>query len=124
MTEDHLTFKDDTYVYVDGEFEQIQKFTGMYMSETGNDAVLHMAKEVINNSIDELTNPECFEIENKKIEIFVDEVTREFIINDNGRGIPLDILVHTVTKKHGSTKIGRTVNRFSAGQNGKRPMPL
>ena len=114
----NIEFKDDKFVQIDDEFEQIQTFTGMYMSATGEHGALHMAKEVINNSIDELTNPECASIENKKIDIMVDETSNEYIIADNGRGVPFDVIVPSLTKKHGSTKIGRTVNRYSAGQNG------
>lgn len=116
--ENKIQFKDDEFVQIEDEFEQIQKFMGMYMAETGENAALHMAKEIINNSLDELTNPECAFVDNKKIDIIIDEASREYVIGDNGRGIPFDVLVPSVTKKHGSTKIGRTVNKYSAGQNG------
>lgn len=114
----NLKFKDDEFIQLQDEFQQIQECKGMYISYSEEKCALQLLKEIINNSVDELTAPECDKIQNKKIDIFVDEVTKEYLVSDNGRGIPFDRLIKIITEKHTSTKIGRRANRFSAGQNG------
>ena len=114
-----MSFKDDEFIQIESEFEQIQQCMGMYMAAVEEAAVIHMSKEIINNSVDELTNPEVVSrIKNRVIDVIIDEVSREITVMDNGRGIPFDVLISVFTKKHGSTKFGRHYNKFSAGQNG------
>lgn len=113
---DNYEFKDDVFVHVENEFEQIQKCPGMYISSKGNEGALHLFKEMVNNCIDEATNDNspC-----TKIDITFDEANQHFVIADNGRGIPLEKLEEVCTKKHTSTKIGdRSGNVYSAGCNG------
>lgn len=113
------TYKDDEWVQLDNEFEQIQQCIGMYMAATNEAAAVHLAKEILNNSVDELTSAEVTSrIKNRVIDVNIDEVSKMITIMDSGRGMPFDVIVSAFTKKHGSTKFGRHFNKFSAGQNG------
>lgn len=108
-------FKDDEYVQLQNEFEQIQQCIGMYISYTGKKAALHLFKEIFNNALDECVNKNS---PANRVEVYFDEDTQEIIISDNGRGIPFDLMKTVCTKKHTSTKFGRKFNVESAGENG------
>ena len=106
---------DDEYVHVENEYEQVQKFIGMYISYRGTKAAVHLMKEIFNNALDEAVNEHspC-----DKIDVFYDEESGIITVSDNGRGIPHDILLMVCTKKHTTTKEGRKFNVESAGENG------
>ena len=109
-------YDDDKYVVLDREVDQIRQSVEMYIGRRFTSGALHLCKEIFNNALDECLN------ENSpadKIEVLFDESTREFIVSDNGRGIPFDIMVTVCTKKHSSTKFDKTkANQFNAGLNG------
>ena len=46
-------YQDDNITWIESDIEKIQKKTGMYISYVGSRGALHLAKEVINNAIDE-----------------------------------------------------------------------
>lgn len=110
-------YKDDTFVTITNEFEQIQKCVGMYISSGGTTGAIHLFKEMFNNALDECVN------ENSPaniIDVIFDTKTQQLTVSDNGRGIPFDKMVEVCTKKHSSTKIGELhkFNKKSAGCNG------
>ena len=106
---------DDVYVYRDNEFEQIRGSKGMYVGEGGLTGAMHLLNEVVTNSIDEEINPNT---NGDTIWVNFWEKDQKFVVEDNGRGIPLEILFDVINKKHYSTKFGREFNRYSGGQNG------
>lgn len=108
-------FKDDEFIVVDNEFEQIRKFTSMYISYVGSRGALHIFKEIFNNALDECVNPLSI---GDTVEVYFDEATNDIMINDNGRGIPFEKFEDTLTKKHSTSKNERKWNADSAGQNG------
>ncbi len=108
-------FKDDEYVQLQNEFDQIRTCIGMYISYRGTPAALHLFKEIFNNALDECVNENS---PANKIDVYYEEGTRVIMVTDNGRGIPFDKLKDVVTKKHTSTKFGRKFNVDSAGENG------
>lgn len=110
-------YKDDLFVTITNEFEQIQKCVGMYISSGGTIGAIHLFKEMFNNALDECVN------ENSPasiIDVIFDTKTQQLTVSDNGRGIPFDKMVEVCTKKHSSTKIGELhkFNKKSAGCNG------
>ena len=120
VTKDTQTqFKDDVYMRMANQIEEIRSSISMYVSPLGTEGGLHLCKEILNNAIDEAMNPEST-INSKKIYLTFDESTRQFTVMDEGRGIPLDFLMDTVTKKHMGTKtIGKANrNKDLAGMNG------
>ena len=108
-------FKDDVYESIKNEFEQIQRCTGMYIGAKGRAGMLHLFKEIFNNSLDECINEGS---PANKIIIIHDPVLNMLTAIDNGRGIPFEKLVEVTTTKHSGTKIGRKFNKRSTGCNG------
>jgi DNA gyrase subunit B len=92
---------DDTFIHLADEITSIREAKTMYIPGTENTAALHLLKEIFNNSLDELNNPNS--IGNTiYVEFYKSEC--KFVVTDNGRGIPIDIISDTVMKKHVSTK--------------------
>ena len=106
---------DDVYVYKDNEFEQIRTARNMYIGSGDVTGAMHLVNEMVTNCIDEHTNPNAI---GSNIWVSFFEKECRFIVEDDGRGIPLDILFDVVNKKHYSSKFGRTINKYSGGQNG------
>lgn len=111
------TIKDDIYVEIDDEFEQIRTGLGMYISKLGTDGARHIIKELTNNEFDEAVNPEALDT---KFDVIFDEVEQSYSTVDYSRGIPFDKLVDVCTKKHTSTKFNRDDDKMKdqAGRNG------
>ena len=114
--------QDDQFFHIGDELEAIRLHLGMYVAEQGTGGALHLCKEILNNSIDECNNDNDHWKHNKKsilIEFY--ESKRKFIVNDNGRGIPLDILKDVIMQKHTSTKtigLSNIRNKKQTGLNG------
>ena len=110
-------YKDDQFVTITNEFEQIQKCVGMYISSGGTTGAIHLFKEMFNNALDECVNENS---PANRIDVIFDTKTQQITVSDNGRGIPFDKMVEVCTKKHSSTKIGELhkFNKKSAGCNG------
>lgn len=115
--QDNVQYRDDVYMELSNEFEQVRKALGMYIGPGETDGALHLCKEIMNNAIDECVNPES---PSKKIYVTFDEEKCEFTVTDEGRGIPFDLLASISTKKHTSTKFVRTEPwmKGQAGRNG------
>ena len=109
-------FIDDKIEHIEDDIEKIRTKTSMYISYLGSQGSLHLAKEIINNSIDECINtnsPADF------IEIFLDESENTLTVSDNGRGIPPDKLKIVCTKLQSGSKFFRGgTGSTSAGENG------
>ncbi|MBS3813654.1 hypothetical protein KGY64_07495, partial [Candidatus Bipolaricaulota bacterium] len=78
-----MTYKADQIKVLE-DLEAVRKRPGMYIGSTGQQGVMHLIDEVLDNSIDEALVGECDEIE---ITIHEDE---KVTVVDNGRGIPVD----------------------------------
>ena len=100
--------------------EPVRLRPGMYIGSTGYDGLHHLIKEIADNSIDEAIAGYANKIE---ITILEDGGVR---IDDNGRGIPVDI--HPKTKKstletvltvlHAGGKFGDGGYKVSSGLQG------
>lgn len=111
------TIKDDVYMEIDDEFEQIRTALGMYISKLGTDGALHLIKEITNNEFDEAVNPQAL---CSDFEIVFDEIEQSYSTIDHSRGIPFDKMVDVCTKKHTSTKFIREGEKMKdqCGRNG------
>lgn len=80
--------------------EGIRKRLGMYVGSNTNEAVHHIAKELISNAIDEYINGY-----GSKIIVEINEKDNWIRVRDFGRGIPHGKLDEVFTKTHSSGKI-------------------
>lgn len=106
---------DDVYTNIREDIEKVQTKPTMYISYTGQRAALHLAKEIINNAIDEYLNPNS--ISDGNITIKYDSVNNMLYVEDNGRGIPFNELENACTILHSGTKMLRE-HSTTAGENG------
>ena len=96
--------------------EAIRTKLGMYVGSADNQAVHHIVKELVSNSIDEFLAGF-----GKKIDIHVDEKKNAVVVTDYGRGVPLGKVEDVFTKVHTSGKFkkdGKSAYGASGGLNG------
>lgn len=105
---------DDTMSYKDSDIERIQAKPTVYISYGGKEGANHLAKEGINNIIDEFNNPKSVGSHGK---IFLDLTTGIMDIEDDGRGINFADLEKVCTLSHAGSKELRE-DGSSAGENG------
>jgi DNA gyrase/topoisomerase IV subunit B len=67
--------------------DPVRKRPGMYIGGTGKDGYHHLLWEVVDNSIDEVINKHA-----TKVEVTVHKDGKTATVEDNGRGIPVDVM--------------------------------
>src|SRR6476661_5853926 len=67
--------------------EPVRKRPGMYIGGTGKDGYHHLLWEIVDNSIDEVINKHA-----TKVEVTLHKNGKSATVEDNGRGIPVDIM--------------------------------
>src|SRR3989344_2953249 len=100
--------------------EPVRKRPGMYIGSTGSDGLHHLIWEVVDNSIDEAMAGFCDNI------IVKLESGKKVTVEDNGRGIPVEIhrqtkrsaLETVMTTLHAGGKFGGEGYKVSGGLHG------
>jgi len=108
-------FKDDVIQHKEDDIEKIQTKPNMYIGYIGSAGALHLAKEIINNAIDECINVNS---PGNEINIYLDENDNTLKVKDNGRGIPFESIEISCTKLQAGSKYTREGSGASAGENG------
>ena len=108
-------FIEEKMQVVENDLDKIRTSPLMYISRVGSLGAIHLAKECINNNIDECLNENS---PGENIYLYLNEDTNTFTSEDDGRGLPFDRMLDACTKMQSSTKFNRTSNQKSAGQNG------
>lgn len=114
--------QDDQVFFAENSISSIRLHRTMYISSSQTDGAVHLFKECLANAIDECTskNPHWDRLK-KRIHIIFNQPERRITVIDNGRGIPTDVLVDVVMKKHASSKtvaLSQTRNKKVTGLNG------
>ena len=120
MTSDSTTQYTSEQIQILKGLEAVRTRPGMYIGTTNVDGLHHLAKEIIDNSVDEALAGYC-----TKIRVQLDNDERLTVL-DNGRGIPIDIHEETgltgletiLTTLHAGGKFDDQVYKVSGGLHG------
>ena len=109
--------KDVKMSYIESDIEKIKTKPNQYIQEYNEDGAFHLSREIIQNAIDELNDPDS---EGSTIEIKYDIATDIMSCEDDGRAIPevdypLDIFC---TKIQSGSKFDRSQSGASSGEFG------
>lgn len=112
-------FKDDKFVHLESDVSKIRTRHRQYISFSNAAAGLEICKEILYNALDECKNPRS---PANKIHIEFDDRDGFIVIEDNGRGIPTDILEKVYTSLNMGSNIDTTdkagLNMDNLGLNG------
>ena len=95
----------------------VRKLPDVYIGRTGNPGFLNMFREILQNSLDEIVKGNTLD---KNIVVSYDARSHTVIIEDNGQGIQLEMLIKVFSVLHSSSNYDKVEGSgdFSSGKNG------
>ena len=112
-------YQDDIYTSLDDDISRVSQKHRMYMSYSNEAGAKSVVDEILNNALDECRNPKS---PGDTIKVIFDEESGMICIEDNGRGIPTDILEDVFTSLNMGSNIDSTkksdLNAEILGMNG------
>lgn len=112
-------FVDDSFDHLESDIDKIRTRHRQYISYSNELGARSVVDEILNNSLDECRSPRS---PGNKIHIEFDERTGFIIVEDNGRGIPTDILEKVFTSLNMGSNINTSkkasLHAETLGQNG------
>jgi DNA gyrase/topoisomerase IV subunit B len=105
-------FKDDKIYIKENDLDAVRRRPTMYISSLGDAGAFHLCKEIIDNNRDE-----CLKKDSPGNEIDIQIFDDKIISQDNGRGIPTELL----RVVHETNQAGSNMTRaggMTAGENG------
>ena len=88
MVKNKSKFIEETMEVAENDLDKLRLAPLMYVSRVGELGAIHLAKECINNCIDECIN---INSPGENIYLYLNEDTNTFVAEDDGRGLPFDI---------------------------------
>lgn len=93
----------------------VQQAPGMYIGSIGNKGFINCCRELLQNATDELQK-----IDSPCTEVWVEfyEDNHQFVVTDNGRGIPFKDMHRIYAEEHTSSNYVKTAGNYSSGRHG------
>ena len=95
--------------------EAIRKTLGQYLSYTGSKGWLNAGRELIQNMLDEMNDPNSICTEGT---VIFSEIDQRFTVKDNGRGIPFQDIERVYASPHTSKNYDKQNGNYSSGSHG------
>lgn len=95
--------------------EAARRTLGQYLSYTGSKGWLNAGRELIQNMLDEMNDPDSICTEGI---VEFDESTQRFTVSDNGRGIPFQDIERVYSSPHTSKNYDKGNSNYSSGSHG------
>lgn len=97
------------------EVTAIRKMPGMYCAGKGNKGFLSLIREIYQNSLDQVIDPNS---PATHISVYYNENTNEVVVSDNGMGFPFNDMVRMTTAQHTSKNYVKRKGEYSSGLHG------
>lgn len=93
----------------------VRQMPGMYCAGRGNTGFLSLIREIYQNGIDQIEEPDS---PANRVTLYYNEITLEVVVTDNGMGFPFDDMVRMVTSQHTSKNYRKKKGEYSSGLHG------
>lgn len=100
-------YTSDSIVVIENDRKRVQQSPNMYIPNRGKLGLVHTFFEIFDNAMDEVSIPNSV---GNKIKVTFNDDTKEFSVEDNGRGIPQEKLYDVVTVLAASGKFNNGEN--------------
>ena len=119
-TEQAVIVNEDNIQFIKDDLEAVRKLPDVYMGAMGDTGFMNMIREITQNSLDQISKGNTLD---KTIIVSYDARNHGVIVEDNGPGIPLDILAQVFSTLHSSSNYDKKdgSGQYSAGKRNRTP---